>query len=75
MEWKTSWGYEPIDYGKTIGWIEETACRMYVKNNLSGNRVKSDFQIVLEIRRFIFRRSGFQTGGERGRLRIRGEQR
>ena len=43
MEWKTSWGYEPIDYGKTIGWIEETACRMYVKNNLSGNRVRVRF--------------------------------
>ncbi|WP_195420686.1 hypothetical protein [Faecalicatena contorta] len=43
MEWKTSWGYEPIDYGKTIGWIEETACRMYAKNNLSGNRVRVRF--------------------------------
>lgn len=43
MEWKTSWGYEPIDYGKTIGRIEETACRMYAKNNLSGNRVRVRF--------------------------------
>lgn len=43
MKWKTSWGYEPIDYGKTIGRIEETACRMYAKNNLSGNRVRVRF--------------------------------
>lgn len=43
MEWKKTWSYLPIPYNTTIGTLENITQRTYIKNNLSGNRVKVCF--------------------------------
>ncbi len=43
MEWKRTWSYLPIDYNTTLGILENSTERIYMKNNLSGRRVKVCF--------------------------------
>ncbi|MDK2808800.1 MAG: hypothetical protein PWP24_1537 [Clostridiales bacterium] len=43
MEWKTSWSYLPIDYGTTIGTIENITQKTTVWNNLNAEKIKIRF--------------------------------
>lgn len=43
MKWNTAWSYLPIDYGTTIGTIENITQRTYIWNNISGEKVKLRF--------------------------------
>lgn len=43
MEWKIAWGYLPINYNTTIGTVENITQRTFIRNNLSGNKVKVKF--------------------------------
>lgn len=55
MEWKTTWSYLPINYNTVIGTVENITQRTFIRNNLTGNRIKikfsnlySDEQLLLE---------------------------
>lgn len=43
MKWSYVWNYRPVDYGTSIGTIENITQRSYFLNNLSGNKVKLRF--------------------------------
>lgn len=40
MEWKVTWRYRQINYGTTIGTIQNITQRTFIKNNLNGNRIR-----------------------------------
>lgn len=43
MKWNTAWSYLPIDYGTSIGTVENITQRSYFTNNVSGTKVKLRF--------------------------------
>lgn len=43
MEWKTAWSYLPLDYGTTIGTVENITQKTIFRNNINGKRVKVKF--------------------------------
>lgn len=43
MEWKTAWSYLPLDYGTTIGIVENITQKTIFRNNINGKRVKVKF--------------------------------
>ena len=43
MEWKTAWSYLPLDYGTTIGIVENITQKTVFRNNINGNKVKVKF--------------------------------
>ncbi|MBN2878427.1 MAG: hypothetical protein JXN65_02245 [Clostridia bacterium] len=43
MEWKTAWSYVPIDFNSNIGTLTNTTQRVFLKNNIEGNRAKIKF--------------------------------
>ena len=40
MHWLAAWGYLPIDFGVSIGSLENVTQRTIIKNNLSGNHIR-----------------------------------
>ena len=40
MRWIPAWGYLPVDYGMTIGEIKNVTQRTFIRNNLSGERIR-----------------------------------
>lgn len=40
MRWTPAWGYLPVDYGMTIGEIKNVTQRTFIRNNLSGERIR-----------------------------------
>ena len=43
MEWKTGWSYLPLDYGTTIGTVDNITQKTIFRNNINGQRVKVKF--------------------------------
>jgi len=43
MEWKAAWSYVPIDFNSNIDTITDTTQRVFLKNNIEGNKTKIKF--------------------------------
>lgn len=63
MAWKNAWAYLPIDYGETIGILENITQHMTFKNNLNGERLRVKFTNCYSNQALVFEHATIRLQG------------